>query len=216
MLCDLPVELLSLIFSLLDLLSLKHTAETCRLIRAVCSDNVLNPWHYPVRRAIHGIFAGDRAQDENRELESVTESEASEYPLNLATTSFESRELAILSSLGEYSAVPRATLVDVLVFAPPRFLLYCAAHSNLPRKLWEEAFRRRFLPSWAQILERRKWSWREGYFRTLENIHHKLTSNCTSTESWIGYVVIMRSGIAATCTAYARTFSAAVIIGDLK
>ncbi|KAG8690307.1 hypothetical protein FRC08_010572, partial [Ceratobasidium sp. 394] len=215
MLCDLPVELLSLIFSFLDLLSLKNTAETCRLIRAVCSDNVLNPWHHPVRRAILKAFAGDQGQ-EGGEGETSTELETPEYPLNLATTSLESQELALLSSLGEYSTVPRLTLVDVLVLSPPRFLLYCASHSNLPRKLWEEAFRRRFLPSWAHILERRKWSWREGFFRTLEHVHHRLTSSCTSTESWINYVVILRSGIAATCTAYARAFNATVIMNDLK
>ncbi|KAF8714560.1 Sucrase/ferredoxin-like, partial [Rhizoctonia solani] len=35
-------------------------------------------------------------------------------------------------------------------------------------------------------------------------------------ESWTNYVVILRSGTAATCTAYSRTFSASVIMNDLK
>ncbi|QRV78576.1 F-box-like protein [Ceratobasidium sp. AG-Ba] len=215
MLCDLPVELLSLILSFLDILSLKNTTETCRLLRAVSSDDVLNPWHHPARLAIGRLFATDQGQEEIQE-EIYSKQETPEYPLNLASTPYESQELALLSALGEYSTVPRSTLVDVLVLAPPRFLLYCSGHSNLPRRLWEDAFRRRFLPSWVHVLERQKWSWREGFFRTLEQVHHRLTSNCTSTESWINYVVILRSGIAATCTAYARTFSALVIMNDLK
>ncbi|CEL53588.1 hypothetical protein RSOLAG1IB_06443 [Rhizoctonia solani AG-1 IB] len=35
-------------------------------------------------------------------------------------------------------------------------------------------------------------------------------------ESWTSYVVILRSGTAATCTAYSRTFNASVIMDDLK
>jgi hypothetical protein len=160
MLHDLPVELLSLTLGFLDLVSLKNASESCRLLRAICSDHVLNPWHYPVRRAINMLFADGLAKGESQAI-----SEHQEYPANIPTTSLESQELAVLSALGEFSAVARSTLVDILVLSPPRFLLYCASRSNMTRSMWEDAFRRRFLPSWAHILERQKWSWREGFFR---------------------------------------------------
>ncbi|KAF8603657.1 hypothetical protein BDV93DRAFT_523131 [Ceratobasidium sp. AG-I] len=207
MLCDLPVELLSIILAFLDLISLKRISESCRLLRAVCSDDVLNPWHHPVRRAIHDVFKNGENQGSSETLE---------YPRNLASKAYEALELAVLSGLSAFSTVPRSTVVDILVLSPPRFLLYHASRSNLPRRLWEEAFRRRFLPSWAQKFEQHRWSWQEGFFRTLESINHRLLSSCTSMESWINYMVIRRSGVAATCTAYARTFSAEIIMNDLK
>lgn len=50
----------------------------------------------------------------------------------------------------------------------------------------------------------------------LEQLNHRLVSNCTTMESWTEYMVIRRTGAAATRTAYSRTFSAAVIMNDLK
>lgn len=160
MLRDLPVELLSAILAFLDLVSLKHASESCRLLRAVCSDHVLNPWHYPARRAIHNLFGDGLTREENQIV-----SESLEYPGNLATRDYGVEELSVLSGLSDFSAVPRSTIVDILVLSPPRFLLYHASRSNLPRRLWEEAFRRRFLPSWAHNFGQHRWSWQEGFFR---------------------------------------------------
>ena len=156
MLCDLPVELLSAILAFLDLVSLKRISESSRRLRAVCSDDVLNPWHHPVRHAIHNVFKDGENQDA---------SDALDYPRNLASIEYKAQELAVLSGLSAFSTVPRSTLVDVLALSPPRFLLYHASRSNLPHRLWKEAFQRRFLPSWAQKFGQHWWSWQEGFFR---------------------------------------------------
>lgn len=156
MLCDLPVELLSTIFAFLDLLSLKSISESCRLLRAVCSDDILNPWHHPVRLAIHTAFVEGENQGSLDDLD---------YPSSSTRTEYDARQLAILSGLSAFSTVPRSTLVDILVLSPPRFLLYHASRSNLSCRRWEEAFRRRFLPSWAHKFDDHRWSWQEGFFR---------------------------------------------------
>ncbi|KAH7338151.1 hypothetical protein B0J17DRAFT_661003 [Rhizoctonia solani] len=195
MLYGLPPELISLILGFLGLLDLKSCADSCRVLREVCSDPLLNPWHHPVRRCYR-------------------------IPLDVPLTDHESQTLAILSALGTFSCVPRSVLVDILALSPPRFLLYHSTRSKLPRELWEQAFRRRFLPSWiphwVHTSQRPCWTWQESFFRILEQVNHRLTSNCTSLESWTNYVVILRSGTAATCPAYSRTFSAFTIMDDLK
>ncbi|CAE6460344.1 hypothetical protein ACGC1H_005990 [Rhizoctonia solani] len=215
MLCDLPPELISSILGLLDLLSLRNCSETCRVLREVCSDSLLNPWHHPVRRAIYNSFV-DHLEESRRH----SNQDFIEYPLDVALTNHESQTLATLAAFGTFSCVPRSVLVDILALSPPRFLLYHSTRSKLPRELWEQAFRRRFLPSWiphwVHTSQRPSWAWQEGFFRILEQVNHRLTSNCTSLESWTNYVVVLRSGTAATCTAYSRTFSASVIMNDLK
>ncbi|CUA71190.1 hypothetical protein RSOLAG22IIIB_04494 [Rhizoctonia solani] len=215
MLCNLPPELVSLILGLLDLPSLKSCSEACRVLREVCSDSLLNPWHHPVRRAIYGSFI-----DHSTKSRRYSNQEVIEYPLDVALSDHEAQTLAILAALGTFSCVPRSVIVDILTLSPPRFLLYHSTRSKLPRELWEQAFRRRFLPSWipnwVHTSQRPSWTWQESFFRILEQINHRLTSNCTSLESWTNYVVILRSGTAATCTAYSRTFSASVIMNDLK
>ncbi|CAE7195135.1 unnamed protein product [Rhizoctonia solani] len=215
MLHNLPPELISLIFGLLDLLSLKNCSDSCRVLRAVCSNSLLNPWHHPVRRAIYESFIDHLTKSQRHPNRDVIE-----YPLDVALTDHESQTLAVLAALGAFSCVPRSVIVDILALSPPRFLLYHSTRSTLPRELWEQAFRRRFLPSWiphwVHTSQRACWAWQESFFRILEQVNHRLTSNCTSLESWTSYVVILRSGTAATCTAYSRTFSASVIMNDLK
>jgi hypothetical protein len=238
MLFNLPPELLSSILGFLDLLSLKNCSDSCRTLRDICSDPVLNPWRHAVRCAIHELFTDDLTREKSQ-----PHRELIVYPTEASLTFHESQTLSVLAALGTFASVPRSVLVDVLALSPPRFLLYHSTRSNLPRELWEEAFRRRFLPSWApsndwiRTLQHPSWSLKEGFFRLvavsmqgqsvlngiystihslLEQINHRLTSNCTSLESWTDYMVILRSGIAATCTAYSRTFSAPAIMQDLK
>ncbi|CAE6457802.1 unnamed protein product [Rhizoctonia solani] len=215
MLCALPPEIMSLILGLLDLLSLKNCSDSCRVLRGVCSDALLNPWHRPVRHAIYESFIDHSTKSLRHPNRDVIE-----YPLDVPLTDHESQTLAILAGLGAFSCVPRSVIVDILALSPPRFLLYHSTRAKLPRALWEQAFRRRFLPSWiphwVHTSQRPSWTWQESFFRILEQVHHRLNSNCTSLESWTNYVVILRSGTAATCTAYSRTFSASAIMNDLK
>ncbi|CAE6383438.1 unnamed protein product [Rhizoctonia solani] len=215
MLFALPPEVLSLILCSLDLVSLKNCSDSCRVLRAVCSDPLLNPWHHPVRHAIYESFMGHSTRTQRNTNRSIIE-----YPLDVSLSDHESQTLAILAALGLFSCVPRSVIVDILALSPPRFLLYHSSRSKLPRELWEQAFRRRFLPSWiphwVHTSQRPSWAWQESFFRILEQLNHRLASNCTSMESWTNYVVILRSGTASTCTSYSRTFSASVIMNDLK
>ncbi|KDN43607.1 hypothetical protein RSAG8_05984, partial [Rhizoctonia solani AG-8 WAC10335] len=219
MLYDLPPELISLILGLLDLPSLKNCSESCRVLREITRRNLgnplLNPWHHPVRRAIYESFIDHSTKSRRHPNRDVIE-----YPLDVALTDHESQTLAMLAALGIFSCVPRSVIVNILALSPPRFLLYHSTRSRLPRELWEQAFRRRFLPSWiphwVHISQLPSWTWQESFFRILEQVNHRLTSNCTSLESWTNYVAILRSGTAATCTAYSRTFSASAIMNDLK
>lgn len=55
--------------------------------------------------------------------------------------------------------VPRQNWVDILTLAKPDFLLLDATFPILPDKVWEECFRRRFLPSWI------KWQRADGRWR---------------------------------------------------
>ncbi|QRW20866.1 sucrase/ferredoxin-like domain-containing protein [Rhizoctonia solani] len=195
-----------------DLTSLKKCSDSCRVLRTVCSDPLLNPWHHPVRHAIFELFTHHSIRNNGRHT--------IEYPVEALLEDHESETLTILAALAAFSCVPRSVVVDILALSPPRFLLYHSARSKLPCELWEQAFRRRFLPSWippwVRTSRRPSWAWQECFFRILEQLNHRLTSNCTSMESWTNYVVILRSGTAATCTAYSRTFSASVIMNDLK
>ncbi|KAJ1305301.1 hypothetical protein OPQ81_000324 [Rhizoctonia solani] len=215
MLCDLPPEIISLILGFLDLVSLKNCSESSRVLREVCSDPLLNPWHHPVRRAIYESFLDHSTKSQRHPNRDIIE-----YPFDVPLSYHESQTLELLATLGAFSCVPRSVLVDILALSPPRFLLYHSARSKLPRDLWKQAFRRRFLPSWVphwvHTLQRSSWKWQESFFRVLEQVNHRLTSNCTSLESWTNYVVILRSGTAATCTAYSRTFSASAIMNNLK
>lgn len=74
-----------------------------------------------------------------------------------------SRNYDALKHLSVRSSVPRHNWVEILTLAPPSFLLFDAPLPNLPAADWEEAFARRFLPSW------RKWkkdgSWKEAFMK---------------------------------------------------
>jgi hypothetical protein len=80
---------------------------------------------------------------------------------NLHTHNYE----PALTHLSVRSIVPRHNWIDILSLARPSFLLFKATLPNLKESEWEEAFRRRFLPSWA------KWKkdgyWKEAYLKSV-------------------------------------------------
>lgn len=80
---------------------------------------------------------------------------------NLCTHNYE----PALAHLSVRSIVPRHNWIDILTRARPSFLLFQATLPNLKQSEWEEAFRRRFLPSWA------KWKkdahWKEAYLKSV-------------------------------------------------
>lgn len=55
-----------------------------------------------------------------------------------------------MDHLGTYTVIPRTNWVDILSMAQSRFLLYRVTIPSLPDKDYEEATRRRFLPSWVR------------------------------------------------------------------
>jgi hypothetical protein len=120
----LPVEVIAYIQSLLDLASLIATSTTCRLLRAVASDPLLNPWRAPILRALNQYQC--------------------EYPPEL-------RNLSV------YSTVPRHNWIEILALARSDFLLLEATLPNLEERDWEEAFKRRFLPSWKKWKDGGRW-----------------------------------------------------------
>lgn len=55
-----------------------------------------------------------------------------------------------MTHLAEHSIFPRANWLDILSAARADFLLFDATLPNLPESDYAEAFRRRFLPTWAK------------------------------------------------------------------
>jgi hypothetical protein len=70
-----------------------------------------------------------------------------------------------LTHLSVRSIVPRHNWIDILSLARPSFLLFKATLPNLKEAEWEEAFRRRFLPSWAKW--KKEGHWKEAYLKSV-------------------------------------------------
>ncbi|EKM79873.1 hypothetical protein AGABI1DRAFT_106215 [Agaricus bisporus var. burnettii JB137-S8] len=129
---------------------------------------------------------------------------------NLCTHNYE----PALANLSVRSIVPRHNWIDILTRARPSFLLFQATLPNLKQSEWEEAFRRRFLPSWA------KWKkdahWKEAYLKILHRVWHRSTTSCTTDEAWTKYMVLNRNGSANQLQTTSRGFDPFVIFDDMK
>ena len=62
-----------------------------------------------------------------------------------------------LANLSVQLTVPRQNWVEILSIAKAEWLLFHATLPNLSRNDWEEAFKRRFLPSWRKWQKEGKW-----------------------------------------------------------
>ena len=68
-----------------------------------------------------------------------------------------------MRTLSNRTIVPRSNWVDLLTLAKPDFLLLESTLPNLSEAVWEECFRRRFLPGW--IKWRRDGRWRAAFMK---------------------------------------------------
>ncbi|KAF8843087.1 hypothetical protein BDN67DRAFT_897816 [Paxillus ammoniavirescens] len=115
--------------------------------------------------------------------------------------------------LGSRSIVPRQNWIEILTFASPSFLLFESTLPNLKSSEWEEAFRRRFLPSWVKWKEN---SWRVAFMKVLYRVWHRSRSACTSDESWTKYIVLNRSGSVNELEASSRNFNPLAVFNAIK
>jgi hypothetical protein len=68
-----------------------------------------------------------------------------------------------LSHLSVRSVVPRHNWIEIMSLAPAPFLLYEMTVPNLRSSEWEEAYARRFLPSWRA--GRREGPWKHYFMK---------------------------------------------------
>jgi hypothetical protein len=127
---SLPVELLTGVFSLLELHQLLTVAQTCRLWRAVCSDPLLNPFRDPIAHILE-----DQCQLESEKTGGMR----------------------YLRTLSAFQWIPNRNWVEILVMASPHFILFEWNVPNISEEQWEEAFRLRFPPSWTKWRRDRRW-----------------------------------------------------------
>nr|GAT58204.1 predicted protein [Mycena chlorophos] len=118
-----------------------------------------------------------------------------------------------LKNLSVLMSVPRHNWVDILAIARASFVLYDATLPALANAEWEEAFRRRFLPSWANTKSR---TWKEAFMSTLHNIWHRSRTPCTVNEAWTKYIVLNRNGSANLLEVSSRNFDPTNIFADMR
>ena len=134
---NLPVELLTNIFKLLELHQLLAAARTCRLWRAICSDPLLNPFRDPIAHIL--------------ETQSHLEPEKASGMYHLRT-------------LSAFQWIPSRNWVEMLAMASPHFILFDCNLPNLSEEQWETAFRLRFPPSWTKW--RRDGRWKAAFLKS--------------------------------------------------
>ncbi|KAF8341481.1 uncharacterized protein EI90DRAFT_2989265 [Cantharellus anzutake] len=119
-----------------------------------------------------------------------------------------------LSNLSVLSTVPRHNWLEIMCFASPHFLLFQATLPKLTESQYEEAFKRRFLPSWTKI--RKDGKWKEAFMKTLFTVHHRSNSTCTTSEAWTNYMTLNKTGHANSCHAFSRTFNPVDVFHNMK
>lgn len=72
--------------------------------------------------------------------------------------------------------------LDVLVRAPPKWLLERFEFGRWRDEIWKEAFERRFLPSWTRYKNPED-KWRAAFIRVLGRLDHR-SVGCAHHESW--------------------------------
>jgi hypothetical protein len=121
----------------------------------------------------------------------------------------------------------------ILSIATAHFILFQATLPNLSDAEWQEAFSRRFLPSWTRW--NRGGRWRETFMkcvlqyilvgcnrlrclnpRILWKVWHRAQFTCTIEESWTDYILLHRNGTAEHCSSYSRSFDPLTILDELK
>ncbi|KAJ7129420.1 hypothetical protein C8R44DRAFT_776753 [Mycena epipterygia] len=120
---------------------------------------------------------------------------------------------AALKNLVVYS-VPRHNWIEILSLAKASYILFEMTLPNLKEAEWEEAFRRRFLPSWARW--RKDSAWKAAFLRVLHQTWHRSCTSCTTNEAWTKYIVLNRNGSANLLEASSRNFNPLIIFDDMR
>ncbi|KAL7425200.1 hypothetical protein Q5752_000888 [Cryptotrichosporon argae] len=126
------------------------------------------------------------------------------------------RALAALPSLA-LLAPPRShrrAHVDVLVRARPRWVLERLELGAWPDDVWEDAYARRFLPSWKRFKTEDD-TWRAVFLRMLGRLEHRY-NGCTHDESWTRFITLHKNGSASLNRVYSRMFDPYEIYDELK
>lgn len=89
---------------------------------------------------------------------------------------------AELAVLGIFTHINRNVFLEILVRAEAKWILEEMEIPRLPDSVWQEAFARRFLPSWKRYREGSE-KWRAAFLRTLRRLQHR-SVGCTHEESW--------------------------------
>jgi hypothetical protein len=104
-----------------------------------------------------------------------------------------------LKHLSVYMSVPRYNWVDILSRARASYILFEMTLPNLKEAEWEDAFKRRLLPSWWR--QRKDSTWKAALLRSrtllrnrkfevsrirrvLHQTWHRSCTSCTANEAW--------------------------------
>ncbi|KAJ7780996.1 hypothetical protein B0H16DRAFT_1658683 [Mycena metata] len=130
-----------------------------------------------------------------------------------------------LKHLSVYMSVPRHNWVEICALGRASYLLFEMTLPNLKEADWEDAFKKRFLPSWRRW--RKDGTWKAAFLRfrvfcgasnsrVLHQTWHRSCTSCTANESWTKYIVLNRNGSANQLEASSRNFNPTVIFNDLR
>ncbi|WWC73655.1 uncharacterized protein I206_107627 [Kwoniella pini CBS 10737] len=108
----------------------------------------------------------------------------------------------------------RRLFIQILVRARPKWIIERFEFLRWDDDFWEEAFERRFLPSWKRFKGDDD-NWRAAFMRVLGRIEHR-QSGCTHEEAWTRFVTLHRNGSASINRIYSRTFDPYEIYDELK
>lgn len=100
--------------------------------------------------------------------------------------------LAVLPSLSHLVGHDDGNLfLEILVRAPPKWILERFEIGRWRDHVWQEAFERRFLASWKRYKSTDD-SWRAAFLRVLGRLDHR-SVGCAHHESWTVSAVILVS-----------------------
>ncbi|KAJ7228426.1 hypothetical protein GGX14DRAFT_692450 [Mycena pura] len=119
-----------------------------------------------------------------------------------------------LKNLSVHMSVPRHNWVDILAMANAPYILFESTLPNLKEAEWEEAFKMRFLPSWAR--RKRDKTWKATFLSVLHQTWHRSCTSCTTNEAWTKYIVLNRNGSANLLEVSSRNFNPVLILNDMR
>ncbi|KAH8830348.1 hypothetical protein DL96DRAFT_1784557 [Flagelloscypha sp. PMI_526] len=120
---------------------------------------------------------------------------------------------APLKHLSVRRVPPRSNFIDILSLAPPFFILFELTLPNLSSEEWKEAFRRRFLPSWATWIGT---GWRQNFLKSLHRVFHRSQTSCTFDETWTKFIVLNKDGSVNQLEMTTRNFNPLAIFNEMK